>query len=68
MLTGATPRDFRPGADPVAIVLREPAIPIRQRLPALPAALASVVDDMLNETGTSAPLTAADFDDALAHL
>jgi serine/threonine protein kinase len=68
MLTGATPRDFRPGADPVAIVLREPAVPIRERLPTLPATLASVVDDLLNETGTSPPSTAADLDDALADL
>jgi serine/threonine protein kinase len=68
MLTGVTPRDFRPGADPVAIVLREPAIPIRRRLPTLPAALASIVDEALDETRTSAPISAAAVGDALAHL
>ncbi len=62
MLTGFPPRDFRPGADPVAVVLREPPIPIGRRLPSLPAPLASVIDDLLNESAASA----ADLDDALA--
>jgi serine/threonine protein kinase len=68
MLTGTPPRDFRPGADPVAVVLREPAIPIRQRLPALPAALARAVDDLLDESGAGVRSTADDLDDALARL
>ncbi|TDO37475.1 protein kinase domain-containing protein [Paractinoplanes brasiliensis] len=50
MLTGATPRDFPAGADPVAVVLREPPTPVRERLPSLPAALAAAVDAALNES------------------
>ncbi|MDY7089687.1 MAG: hypothetical protein SYR96_31855 [Actinomycetota bacterium] len=50
MLTGTTPRDFPAGADPVAVVLREPPTPVRERLPSLPAALAAAVDAALNES------------------
>ncbi|WP_307872646.1 FHA domain-containing serine/threonine-protein kinase [Paractinoplanes ovalisporus] len=62
MLTGATPRDFPPGADPVAVVLREPPVPIRKRLPTLPEPAASVVDAALGED----PASAAAFMDWLA--
>ncbi|GAB2588399.1 hypothetical protein Aab01nite_43190 [Paractinoplanes abujensis] len=49
MLTGATPRDFPAGADPVAVVLREPAVPVRERLSTLPAALAEAIDAALTD-------------------
>ncbi|MBL7255347.1 protein kinase domain-containing protein [Paractinoplanes lichenicola] len=49
MLTGSPPRDFPAGADPVAVVLREPPVPVRERLPALPAALAAEIDAALTE-------------------
>ncbi|MBU2665991.1 FHA domain-containing protein [Actinoplanes bogorensis] len=47
MLTGTTPRDFPAGADPVAVVLREPPVPVRERMSALPAALADAIDAAL---------------------
>ncbi|MCG8927315.1 protein kinase [Lentzea sp. CC55] len=62
MLTGTTPRDFPAGADPVAVVLREPAVPIRAREPALPARLAAAVDEVLTE---DEPVSAERFRDML---
>ena len=47
MLTGTTPRDFPPSTDPVLVVLQEPAIPIRERNPAIPRGLAKVIDEAL---------------------
>jgi hypothetical protein len=49
MLTGATPRDFPPSTDPVLVVLQEPAVPIRERNPAIPPRLAQVIDEALLE-------------------
>jgi serine/threonine protein kinase len=59
MLTGATPRDFPPGADPVAIVLREPPIPVRERLRSIPRQLAEAIDDTLDETASARPASAS---------
>ncbi|CAM5258321.1 protein kinase domain-containing protein [Streptomyces aurantiogriseus] len=50
LLTGATPRDFPPDRDPVAIVLREPVVPIRDRDPSVPPRVARVVDEALVDT------------------
>ncbi|MFD7508166.1 protein kinase [Streptomyces sp. NPDC059853] len=47
LLTRATPRDFPPGTDPVAVVLREPAAPIRERASGLPPRLAKLIDTVL---------------------
>jgi eukaryotic-like serine/threonine-protein kinase len=47
MLTGTTPREFPPSADPIAVVLRNPPVPIRQRGPSVPARLAAVIDEAL---------------------
>jgi eukaryotic-like serine/threonine-protein kinase len=58
MLTGETPRDFPPEAEPVAIVLREPPIPVRDRESAIPPRLAEVIDETLDESSTS-PTSAA---------
>ncbi|MDC0672553.1 protein kinase domain-containing protein [Nannocystis radixulma] len=44
MLTGVGPREASPAVDPLLTVLRGPTVPIRQRDPQLPAALAAVVD------------------------
>ena len=44
MLTGSAPRDFPPDADPVAVVLREPPVPVRDRVPSLPRRLAELID------------------------
>ncbi|CAM5624715.1 Serine/threonine-protein kinase PknD [Streptomyces tanashiensis] len=46
-LTRSTPRDFPEGTDPLRVVLREPAVPIRKRNAALPTGLAALVDDIL---------------------
>ena len=44
MLTGATPRDFPQGCDPLDIILKGEIIPIRQRDSSIPAGLAAVLD------------------------
>ncbi|MEV2214970.1 protein kinase [Streptomyces sp. NPDC050997] len=58
MLTGHAPRDFPVGSDPVAVVLREPSVPIRERLSSIPPGLAAVIDATLVDSprlpGTSA--------------
>ncbi|MBL1074252.1 protein kinase [Nocardia sp. 2] len=47
MLTGVPPREFPHGVDPITIVLRDNAVPVRHREPAVPAALAAVIDEAL---------------------
>ncbi|MFC9243302.1 protein kinase [Streptomyces sp. NPDC057136] len=49
MLTGAYPRDFPRGEDPWRIVLESPAVPVREREPDVPQALAGVIDQALRE-------------------
>ena len=44
MLTGATPRDFPKGCDPLEVILKGEIIPIRRRDPSIPAGLAEVLD------------------------
>ena len=44
MLTGATPRDFPQGCDPLDVILKGEIVPIRQRVPNIPAGLAAVLD------------------------
>ncbi|MFE4328870.1 protein kinase [Streptomyces sp. NPDC056831] len=58
MLTGSAPRDFPPGADPVAVVLREPPVPVRDRLPSLPRRLAELIDAGLVDRPRITPTTA----------
>ncbi|EWM18457.1 non-specific serine/threonine protein kinase [Kutzneria sp. 744] len=65
MITGHAPRDFPPGADPVAVVLREPPVPLRDRT-AAPAGLAELIDSMLDETVDAGPATAAELAAALS--
>lgn len=62
MLTGATPRDFPAGADPVAVVLREHAVPVGVREPAVPARLAAAVDEVLADQRS---VTAEEFREML---
>jgi eukaryotic-like serine/threonine-protein kinase len=64
MITGHPPRDFPPGVNPVAVVLRQPPIPVRQRLSTVPPALAELIDTVLDETVATA-LTAAELAAAL---
>lgn len=47
MLTGAPPRNFPDGVDPIAVVLGTDAVPIRQRDRSIPQQLASVIDSAL---------------------
>ncbi|MFS4093916.1 protein kinase domain-containing protein [Streptomyces sp. AF1A] len=65
MLTGSPPRDFPTDADPVAVVLREPAVPIRDRLPTVPRQFAAVIDAALVDTPGIALTTAADLANAI---
>lgn len=44
MLTGATPRDFPQGCDPLDVILKGEIIPIRRRNSSIPAGLAEVLD------------------------
>ncbi|MFG2606388.1 protein kinase [Streptomyces sp. NPDC048514] len=50
MLTGATPRDFPPGRDPVAVALRDPVVPVRERAASVPRRLAEAIDEALVDT------------------
>ena len=65
MLTGAVPRDFPPGLDPLLAVLETPCIPIQRRKPSLPRGLAEVIDRALVEEPVIPFKTAAEFKEAL---
>ncbi|MFJ5114524.1 protein kinase [Streptomyces sp. NPDC088551] len=65
MLTGATPRDFPPAVDPLAVLLREPAVPIRDRSPSVPRRLARVIDEALIDSPRIVTTTADAFREAL---
>ncbi|MGC9536088.1 protein kinase domain-containing protein [Streptomyces sp. UG1] len=65
LLTGATPRDFPPDRDPVAIALREPVVPVMDRDPSVPPGLARVVDEALVDTPAIAVRTARELARAL---
>ncbi|MET0415415.1 MAG: hypothetical protein ABW022_05280, partial [Actinoplanes sp.] len=62
LLTGATPRDFPDGADPVAVVLREDPVPVRVRESSVPPLLAAAVDEALTE---GRAMSAAELREAL---
>lgn len=65
MLTGSPPRDFPADADPVAVVLQESPVPVRDRLSTLPRRLAAVIDTALIDKPRIAPTTAADLAHAI---
>jgi serine/threonine-protein kinase len=65
MLTGAVPRNFPPGKDPWAIVIREAPVPIRQRNRAIPEKLAKVIDAALIDNPSITFKTAAELKRAL---
>jgi hypothetical protein len=65
MLTGSPPRDFPPGKDPIAVILREPARPIRERDPSIPPRLAALIDAALVDTPRIAVTSAEEFRTAL---
>ncbi|MFE9695140.1 protein kinase [Micromonospora sp. NPDC005806] len=60
MLTLATPRDFPGGQDPVAVVLRDDAVPIRERVPSVPARLAAAIDAGLAEAPSRTAMEAGE--------
>ncbi|MEV6242450.1 FHA domain-containing serine/threonine-protein kinase [Lentzea sp. NPDC051838] len=65
MLTGATPRDFPRGSDEVTVALHAPVVPVRERLPGLPARLASVIDEALVDSPAHLITRADELADAL---
>jgi serine/threonine protein kinase len=65
MLTLQPPRDFGKGHDPWQVVLQTKAVPIRQRVPAIPARLAAVIDKALIDEPEIGFKSAAEFRAAL---
>jgi len=65
MLAGTYPRDFPPLRDPWFVVLQTDPVPIRRRQPALPAALAEVVDTAVRDRPDIGFATAAELRAAL---
>jgi hypothetical protein len=65
MLTGALPRDFRPGLHPLRVILSEPPVPIRQRDPSIPATVAEVIDRAMSDSLAQRYPTALAFREAL---
>jgi len=47
MITGTFSRNFVKGKDPLLVILQEPSIPIRERMPQVPPSLAEVIDRSL---------------------
>jgi hypothetical protein len=66
MLTGAYPREFRPGEDPLPVILRGGVVPIRARDPRLPERVAAVVDRSVVDAMPERYQTAGEFRAALA--
>ena len=66
LLTGRFPRDFTSDLDPWRVVLEQPAVPIRERNPDVPPALARVIDLALIDNPSITYTRAADLKRALA--
>ncbi|NCB32035.1 MAG: serine/threonine protein kinase, partial [Clostridia bacterium] len=49
MLTGQTPKNFRPGKNPWQIIVSEKSVPIRDRYASIPQPLATIIDKALEE-------------------
>jgi hypothetical protein len=65
LLTGTTPREFPPGTDPIMVVLRQPAAPVREHNPAIPPQVAAVIDDALVDEPRIRATSAVAFRQAL---
>jgi serine/threonine protein kinase len=65
MLTLRYARDFAAGKDPLAIVLGGGVVPIRDRDPRVPSALAEVVDRAVDDDLNRRYVSATEFRDAL---
>jgi hypothetical protein len=66
MLTRQFARDFRPGVDPLQVILKGGTVPLRARDPRLPIALADVLDQALSDDVAARHPTAAELRDDLA--
>jgi hypothetical protein len=66
MLTGGYAREFRPGEDPLPVILRGGVVPIRARDPRLPEPVAAVVDRAVADGVEHRYQTAGEFRDALS--
>ena len=66
MLTGVYPREFRPGEDPLPVILRGGIVPLRARDPRLPERVAAVVDRSVVDAVPERYQTAGEFRAALA--
>ena len=66
ILTGTLPRDLRKNEDPLDMIMRNEIIPIRQRDPRIPAAVAKVIDTALSGNPSSRYQNAAEMRDAFA--
>jgi hypothetical protein len=65
MLTLRYVRDFQAAKDPLAVVLGGNIVPIRDRKPQIPAALAEVVDRAVDDDLNRRYSSATEFRDAL---
>ena len=65
MLTGQPTRDFDRRKDPLAVVLEGGVVPLRERAPHLPAAVAAVVDRALHDDIAARYPSGAELRDAL---
>ena len=65
LLTRQYPRDFRPGQDPLPVILGGGVVPIRARDPRIPEGVARVVDRALADDPDQRYPTAAEFRDDL---
>lgn len=68
MLTRAPPRQPDAKRDPIQIVLQDRAVPIREREPRIPTAVASVIDQALARDPAVRPRDAGELRRALAPL
>jgi hypothetical protein len=66
MLTRQFARDFRPGVDPLQVILKGGTVPLRARDPRLPTAVALVLDRALSDDVAARQPTAAELRDELA--
>jgi serine/threonine protein kinase len=65
LLTRQYARDFRPGQDPLPVILNGGVVPLRVRDPRIPEALARVVDRALADDPDARYATAREFLDDL---
>lgn len=61
MLTGVFPRNFKPGKNILLTLVQERPVPIRQRDPSIPPAIAAVIDKALVEVPEIGYKSAAAF-------